>query len=311
MSNTPPRRSRARARQYEARHRRPGLAVSRLTIMSVLAVVLCVVLFFGYLLLEPKLLQVEQRTVITSALSSDVKQLRIVYVSDIHYGAWPYLTESDLTDLFSTINAQNPDLVLLGGDYAQDSESAIAFFEHLPRIRSSYGVWGVLGNHDRTLPESNLARLRTAMIQANVTPIVNEVMSVRVGKQDIYLAGLDDVTGGWPDLNGVASQCRQSDLVIFLCHNPNIIPDALNAADAQGNKGWFDLGFFGHTHGGQIKLLGRLLGVGHLDGLYTDGWYSPTRSTTLLVSRGAGTSVLPFRLGCRPQIHVITIKSQE
>lgn len=294
-------------RRYQARHARRVFPVPR----SVFIALGAVALLFVYLLVEPRLLQVESRTVITSALSGDVKQLRIVYVSDIHYGSWPYLTQGDVEEVVSRINAQNADLVLLGGDYAQDSGSAIAFFRSLPTIRASYGVYGVMGNHDRTLPESNLALLRSAMIQSGVTPIVNEVTSVRVGRQDIYLAGLDDVSNGWPDLAGVAAQCRASDLVLFLCHDPSIIEEALSTPDMNGNKSWFDLGLFGHTHGGQVALLGSLLGLRHSDGLYTRGWYTPTRSTTLLVSQGVGTSVLPFRLGCRPQLHVITIKSQE
>lgn len=293
--------------KYQPKHARRSFPVPK-GVWIALAVVL---LFMGYLLLEPKLLQVEKHTVVTSALSGDVKQLRIVYVSDIHQGSWPYLTQADVDNLVSRINAQNADLVLLGGDYAQDSDGAVAFFKQLSTIRASYGVYGVLGNHDRTLPESNLAQVRSAMIRAGVTLIVNEVTTVRVGKQDIYLAGLDDVNNGWPDLAGVAAQCRQSDLVIFLCHSPAIVEEALTALDADGRKGWFDLGLFGHTHGGQVAIFGSLFGLHRTEGAYTSGWYSPGRTTTLLVSRGAGTSGLPFRLGRRPQMHVITLKSEE
>lgn len=301
----PPRRS-APSRRYQARHSRG----SRPTLRLALTVVTVIALLFGYMLLEAKWLRVERTTIATPALSPEVKQLRIVYVSDIHKGIWPFLTQSDVDNLVSTINAQNPDLVLLGGDYAQGSADAIEFFKHLPRIRASYGVYGVLGNHDRTLPESNLNVLRSAMMVSGVTPIVNETVKVRVGMQDIVLAGIDDASNGWPDIAGVAAQCRQSDLVIFLSHSPAAVNEALNAADMDGRKNWFDLGLCGHTHGGQIAVVGSLLFGHEKDGVYQSGWYAPSRSTSLLVSNGAGTVGLPFRLGVPPQIHVITLKSE-
>ncbi len=289
---------------YRPRHARRNLAPHVLKI----ALPLLLVLFVAYLFLEPSLIQVEKTTLELPALSSDVGQLRVVYVSDIHQGQWPYFTQQDVASLAARINAQRADLVLLGGDYAMDSESAIQFFKDLPPIRANYGVWGVLGECDRTLPESNLARLRTAMITAGVTPIVNEVTSLRVGTQTIYLAGVDDVTNGAPELAEVAAQCRSTDLVIFLCHNPEIIPSALDAFSQDGRKGWFDLGLFGHTHGGQLALFGKLLGTDHTAGDYQRGWYRPNR-VPLLVSRGIGETRVPLRFGRTPQIHLITLKS--
>lgn len=301
----PPKRS--QSAPYQARHAKNSRPVLRVVLL-VGGVLLALCL---YMLLEAKMLRVEHDTVMTSALSPDVNQLRIVYLSDIHAGSWPFLTDGDVENLVGLINAQNPDLVLLGGDYTDDSDASIAFFKSLPPIRASYGVFGVMGNHDRTLPESNLARLRSAMIRAGVTPLVNEVATVRIGLQDVTIAGIDDMSNGWPDIAGVAAQCRQEDLVIFLSHSPSALPEALNATDMNGRKNWFDLGLCGHTHGGQIIILGELLAGHSDDGVYRSGWYTPTRSASVMVSHGAGTVGLPFRLGVPPQMHVITLKSQQ
>lgn len=251
------------------------------------------------------MLQVDQATVTSTDLPRDIGQLRIVYLSDIHQGA--FFTQSRVDGLVNRINALNADLVLLGGDYANDSNGAVTFFERVPNIHARYGVYAVLGNHDRTQPESNLQRMRTAMVSTGITPLVNEVVSVRIGTSNVVIAGIDDVNNGWPDLAGTAAKVRDEDFVIFLSHSPEVIPEALKTGDMNGRRNWFDLGLFGHTHGGQIALLGQYLGIAKVDARYEQGWIVENR-IPMLISRGVGTSILPIRIGRAPQIHLITVK---
>ena len=157
------------------------------------------------------------------------------------------------------------------------------------------------------MPESNLTTLKNAMLSAGVTPLVNAVQRVRIGTSDIVLAGIDDINNGYPDLAGVAKQVSVDDYVIFLCHSPGIIPDAIRAVDSTGRGSWFDLGLFGHTHGGQIAFLESIVDTNGVPARYESGWLRENR-IDMLVSHGVGTSNLPVRFLCRPQIHVITIK---
>ena len=270
-----------------------------------LLLILLLLFLLAWPFIEPFLLETETVTLYAEDLPEVIGQLRIAYVTDIHQG--PFYSESRVAALISRINTLNADLVLLGGDYAQDSASAVTFFQHMPRIHARYGVFAVLGNHDRTLPESNLSQLRAAMQAAGVTPLVNSVTQVRIGAGSLYLAGIDDVSGGHPDLAGVARQVRAEDYVIFLSHSPEIIPAALRAEDQNRRLNWFDLGLFGHTHGGQIALVGGLLRDDGVDDQYRSGWHKQNR-IDLLISRGVGTSVLPMRLFCTPQIHLITVQ---
>ena len=270
------------------------------------AVTLVVLLLLAWPFLEPFMLETETVSLTAQDLPSGVGQLRIVYATDIHKGG--LYGDGRVSDLISHINACSADIVLLGGDYASDSAGAIAFFQSLPRIHARYGVYAVLGNHDRTIPENNLTTLRAAMQAAGVTPLVNAVSRVRIGVSDIYIAGVDDVDNGYPDVQGVASQVAAGDYVIFLCHSPAVIPEALRAKDKNGSQGWFDLGLFGHTHGGQVALIGPLLKDDNVPDEYTQGWFTQNR-IDMLVSRGVGTSGLPVRLLCTPQIHLITVNA--
>lgn len=271
-------------------------------------IAIAVLCLLAWPFLEAMMPVVTEDTLLCADLPASIGELRIVYVSDIHAG--PFLGRSRVLDLVTHINMLNPDIVLLGGDYAQDSTTAVAFFHNLPTISSRYGVYAVPGNHDRTLPESNLDQLRFAMLDAGVTPLINSVSRVRIGSGSIWIAGVDDVNCGHPQLTQVASHVRKEDYVIFLCHSPAIIPEALATGDATGTSGWFDLGLFGHTHGGQVNLFAPLIRDDRVPEEYISGWSIYNR-TSLLTSRGYGTSVLPIRLFCRPQIHLITLQSPD
>lgn len=282
----------------------PRTSRGRFLLRMMLYVLMAVLLIWPFA--EPWMLETEPVTLSCADLPAGIGQLRIVYASDIHQGG--LYTQSRVESLISHINACSADIVLLGGDYADDSDSAIAFFRNLPRIHSRYGVYGVLGNHDRTIPESNLTTLRGAMISAGVTPLINDVAEVRIGMSSIYIAGIDDVGNGYPDLKGVAKKTDAADYVIFLSHSPAVIEDALVARDRNSRKDWFDLGLFGHTHGGQIAILGPLLKDDGVPNKYTSGWFRHNR-TDMLVSRGVGTSGIPVRFLCQPQIHLITVNT--
>lgn len=282
----------------------PSTSLARRTLRLLLVLVILFALAWPFV--EPFLLQTEHTNLIAPDLPASIGQLRLVYASDIHKGG--LYGEKRVASLVSHINACNADIVLFGGDYAVDIEGAIEFFQSLPRIHSRYGVYAVLGNHDRTVPESKLTTLRSAMQAAGVTPLVNTVSRVRIGLSDIYIAGIDDADNGHPDLKTVASQVRAEDYVIFLSHNPKVIPDALKMRDMNNREGWFDLGLFGHTHGGQVAFLGTLLKDDGVPDEYTQGWFRQNR-IDMLVSRGVGTSGLPVRLFCLPQIHLITVNT--
>ena len=286
---------------YRGRHEHR----SRFGCLARIITFLVLVVMLIYPFAEPFMLEVENVTLTSGDLPADIGQLRIVYLSDIHQGA--FFSQSRVDSLVKRINALNADLVLLGGDYAEDSDGAVAFFRSLPNIHARYGVYAIMGNHDRTVPESNLQTMQTVMIAKGITPVVNDVIPVRIGVSNIYIAGIDDVNTGWPDLSGVAARTRAEDYVIFLSHSPEVISDAHRCADMNGRRGWFDLGLFGHTHGGQIALLGQYLGIAKVPVQYQQGWIVENR-IDMLISRGVGTSVLPVRIGRRPQIHVITVK---
>ena len=262
-----------------------------------------------YPLMEARfMLQTEKVKLKCDDLPLEANNLRIVYLSDIHYGFW--FGDGDLSRLITRINSLRPDLVLFGGDYATDHESAILFFrrlQELTKVHARYGIFGVPGETDRGEDNQDRTLLSEAMANAGVTPLINKVEKVQIGSGSVCIAGLDDTLAGKPDLKTVSSQVSASDYVILLCHNPSIIADAQQTRNADGDLNWFDLGLFGHTHGGQMQFFSGLLGIADdVSDRYLSGWFTENR-VDLLVSRGVGTSVFPARLLCSPQIHLIEV----
>lgn len=248
-------------------------------------------LLLCYPFVEARMLSVENRRVESARLNPALSGLRIVFVSDIHWGQW--MSSARVEALCEKINALAPDLILLGGDYAEDSDEAIAFFESLPPLKARLGVAAVPGNHDRTLPESNRAVLERAMDKAGVRPLFNRAWSPVEG---LVICGVDDVHNGHPDFEGVLAQADPKDYTVLLCHSPAALPKALA-------YGRFDLTLSGHTHGGQF---GNWHTHPEVPERFQRGWSREGRAWTL-TSNGVGASYLPARIGATPQIHIITL----
>ena len=286
---------------YRSRHQLRNRRRRRLIIAAMILLLFLLVLPFT----EVMFIRVDRANLTSEDLPADIGRLRVVFLSDIHYGF--FFPDGRVSSLVNQINNLKPDIVLFGGDIGDSPKAAVDFFRKLPSIHARYAMLGVLGEADHGGDDLERNTVTDAMRDAGVTPLVNDVAAVRVGTSVIYVAGLDDVLTGTPDLEALARGTSAEDYVVFLCHNPSVITDAQRASDRSGRLGWFDLALFGHTHGGQIAGIGPLLDIGaDVDDRYRGGWLVENRSD-LLVSAGAGCSVIPARVFCPPRIHCIDI----
>ncbi len=293
--------------RYEYKHRRPPRHRIRFSRVLMFLILMGIIIYPFY---EATTLKVDYRTANVVDLPANLRNLKIAFVSDIHQGQ--FFSQARVNSLVAQINSLGADLVILGGDYAEDSDGAISFFETAPAIQARLGVYAVVGNHDRTEPESNFGVLVGEMKSYGCTPLTNNIAKIKVGQSYITIAGVDDYYNGYPDVAGVAAQVKKDDFVIFVGHSPDLLPAAFAAKGADGDTHWFDLALFGHTHGGQVTLLGQplFLNLTPEVGLrYLTGWKEENRAS-ILVSNGVGTSNFPVRLFAQPQLHVITLKSK-
>ena len=276
--------------------------------MLYFTVIIIVIALLCYPFFEATLISVDERTLNFPKLEKDLKNMRIVYVSDIHQGF--FFDDKRTENLISQINSLDADIVILGGDYATNPEDAVSFFYNTPAIRATLGVFAVLGDMDRKHFESDLSSIKTAIKQYGATPLVNDVAYVKRGSSYVYIAGVDDITNGFADIQSVANRVTSDDFVIFVGHSPELIPEILTIKDQNGHNHWYDLALFGHTHGGQVKI-GNWTPLYHSNILETSNYISGLKEinrTYTLISNGVGTSTLPIRLGAIPQIHLLVAK---
>jgi predicted MPP superfamily phosphohydrolase len=158
----------------------------------------------------------------------------------------------------------------------------------------------VLGNHDLLGDDAYITR---RLADAGVRTLVNENVRLPAPHDDVWVCGLDDWDEGAPDAE--AAFRAATGTRILLAHQP----DALTVV---GDRR-FDIGFFGHVHGGQFLLRDREPAIRHrgpVSKLYMHGgvFHVGTHDAPVLVSRGIGTSTLPARRQADPQVHLCTLQ---
>lgn len=244
-------------------------------------------------------LDVRRYQVALPGRASPAASFRIVFASDFHAG--PTTDRRQLERATAAIIAEQPDLLLLGGDFVSFRAAyADPLAELLGGIPAPLGRLGVLGNHDRNVDVTSLVeRLERHRIEV----LVNE--NVRLGPpfDDVHVCAFDDWTRGRPD--AARAFAGASGARIVLAHSPSTLA---TIADER-----FELMFCGHTHGGQIALPGgKALYVprGPYNRAYASGRFAVGGNGrgTLLVSRGIGCSTVPVRLFAPPDIIVCDVR---
>lgn len=196
--------------------------------------------------------------------------------------------------------ALRPDIVLLGGDYADRPQPTLRLLAHLSALRAPLGMYAVLGNNDReAFPD--VSELREAMAASGIALLVNEARSLRVNGGTLIVAGLDEHRRGRPNAAGLyPAEPAEDRYRLLLSHYPRMV-DPLP-----------DLMLCGHTHGGQFNLLGvtpytigferivaRRRASRFVAGLHT------YRGAKVLVSKGIGASRIPLRVGVKPEVNLM------
>lgn len=233
--------------------------------------------------------------------------LRVAFLTDLHYG--PFLRARSVRAWVRAANAQRPDLVLLGGDYldVEPGDTVQPLLTELRELRAPLGVYGVWGNHDygsfgqgrRGLDWTAYREaLRRALAGVGITVLRNEGRAVR---EDLFLAGVDDLTRGTPDLHqALRGATAHAGATLVLSHNPDLLPEV---------PAGVGLVLCGHTHGGQVRLpgLGAPVVPSRYGQRYAMGWVRGAHDTPAYVSRGLGVTGVPVRLLCEPELTLLTL----
>ena len=256
-------------------------------------VILGVILFTEAVIYEPYSLKITSYDITNQQLSG----LKIVFASDFHIASYKW-EKWRLQKIVNTINEQNPDLVILGGDYVNrhSKTSTMAPQKIIEVIRNIKAPKvAVLGNHDIYYGKNDIIK---AFTNASIPVLNNRNIKLNLQNKEVYVAGVSDYDTDKPDVKKAFEGIHAP--VIFVTHSPDIF------ISLEEN---FDIAFAGHTHGGQIVLpfLGALAINTNSGRKYTYGRFDKN-DKTMIVSSGLGSSVIPVRFNNLPEIVVVSIR---
>jgi len=263
-------------------------------------------LAMSYLLWQAQAVRRVDRRLPAPGCPPDLDGLTVVQLSDFHAGYRFSLNARAARRAIELALAAEPDLVLITGDFSSGPAGRGALLAQLGRLRPPLGVFAVLGNHDHGDSKAPFVRATdpSDLASCGVRLLTNECVAVRLGDAHVQVCGVDDPTAGRADLPRVLASLdrRPGVLRLLLSHHADIV---LGTA-----PGDFALTLAGDTHGGQIclPLPGRRLMLSDLKARFAEGAYEPG-GRPVYVTRGIGTSLLPFRAFCRPEIVVFRVET--
>jgi predicted MPP superfamily phosphohydrolase len=232
-------------------------------------------------------------------LPSELDGLRIVHLSDFHFGV-PSPGIGATWQAAMWAREREPDLVALTGDLLTNPRGE-PMLRRLVRVLPR-PAFAVLGNHDLAISRDPQARRSDLEELEPATLLRDEGRLLELRGRKVWIAGSDPflILRGRPrlDPNELA---HDADFSILLCHYPRVLE--------QLEPGRFDLLLSGHMHDGQITLPypgGKVL-LAHPTAPFSRGVYRTT-AATMHVSPGLGTTFVPLRFGARPEATELTLR---
>ncbi|GAA2159074.1 hypothetical protein FHX52_2269 [Humibacillus xanthopallidus] len=235
-------------------------------------------------------------TVTSPQLPEGFDGLRVALVTDLHVG--PVRDASFTQRVVDEVNAQRPDVVVLGGDLVDGKVSQVSdALAPLADLKAPLGVFAVSGNHEFISQEADA--WLTHWETLGITVLRNENVALRRQSDTIRIAGVHDETGTGADaadVDGALGSAPPGGFTILVAHQPR------QALDAQGRG--IDLQLSGHTHGGQVWPFRYAVRLQQpvIDDLQMVG------DVPVLTSRGAGAWGPPVRVLAPPEIPLITLR---
>lgn len=280
----------------------PGLRHAIRALIVLLGLLAFSCLIWGFFI-EPNRLVVRQEAIQIDNWPKELSGLRVALISDIHTGG-AFIDDKKLQTIVELTNQQNPDLIVLLGDYMSpnswhsrrvEPEVTAALMKNL---HAPLGVYAVLGNHDWWY---NGGKVRRAFEAEGIPVLENEVAEIKWRDKSIWLVGLADSWTRPQHINETIAKVPEGATMIALTHNPDVFPHLPQSVP---------LLLAAHTHGGQVSfpLIGTPIVPSRYGRKYTAG-HVYENGHHMFVTTGIGTSIIPVRFRVTPEIVILTIRS--
>jgi hypothetical protein len=238
---------------------------------------------------EPRAFQVEEVSLPLAKVPPG-RELRIVHISDLHIRNF----HGYYKEVANAIASLSPELILLTGDYLERNRSIRNVQKFLKMLKAPQGIFAVQGNWEYWARVEG-ENLRRHFAGVGVTLLLNRRHDLTLQGVPVSILGLD-YPSATDNLLLLQRRADPSRLNLLLSHVPAFAHESLNDR--------VDLILCGHTHGGQVRLpFVPPFYLPRFSGRFVSGLYQVGESgIPLYVTRGVGTSLLPVRFLCRPEI---------
>jgi uncharacterized protein len=264
------------------------------------AVALVAAAGLAWALFEAQWVEFIERDAPVAGLPPALAGLRILHISDFHLGTIS-LNGRALRKAVDWADGRDLDLVTVTGDLVSRRRGVRTLARELGRLRSRHGTFAVLGNHDVASTRDPFSHAADLSAVDEAVLLGHDSVVVEHGGRRVQVAGGDPRRHKEP--HGPLAD-PEADLRILLVHFPDEVRTLA--------PGDFHLILAGHLHGGQICVptpRGKVR-LEHLRAPYWEGVFELPQGT-LHVSRGLGTSFVPFRFLARPEATILTLRGRE
>lgn len=271
-----------------------------IAIFSVAAVLILMIVWIAYGNTD---LEINKFNIKSENILAEFDNFRIVQVSDLHNSEFGENNEK----LITMLKKADADIIAITGDMIDsrntDVDVAISFAQKAVNIAP---VYYVNGNHEsRVLGEYE--KLKQGLTDAGVTILENSSADITIGDEAITLIGINDPTFRMEFVDDTMEQNIAHQLEDMIPDNDNykvLLAHRPEYFDVYAGN--VDLVLSGHAHGGQFRIpfIGGLVAPGQ--GFFPE-YYEGSHikeNTEMIVSRGIGNSIIPFRINNKPEIIV-------
>jgi hypothetical protein len=235
-------------------------------------------------------LSVTQARVPVAGLPPVLAGLRIGLITDVHRSRW--VSHEDVARAVTALTNQQPDLIVLGGDYVTwgDRQYVEPSAEALAPLSAPYGVFAILGNHDDD------HHMPAALGAHGVQVLQDARTRLMIKNETVDLVGIRYWTKRHADIATLTRAAAP--MTILLAHDPRRLTEAATLG--------LPLVLSGHTHGGQVVL--PVVGAIAAQKFPVVAGIGRRERTTMFVSRGVGTGYVPVRLNCPPEVALLILQ---
>ena len=222
------------------------------------------------------------------------KFLTITQLSDLHLKSIVYMYKK----LAQRVNHIAPDVVVITGDSIDRDRDITMLDDFLSLLDRNSTKLAIMGNHEWT-SGANVRDIEEVYKKHGCLLLINRSISFPAADRLVTITGIDSLKDGHPDIEAALHNVMPSANHILLGHCP--LSHDIVEKQLENSAYTINLMLSGHTHGGQVNILGTAPMLPDACGNYVKGWYKGSQ-IPLYVSRGLGTVALPIRIGAAPEV---------